>query len=150
MPRRRSPDPMGMLVRILPGLTKLNLSYCNIQAIPDDLGCLSSLKELNLEGNNFVCLPKSINRLSKLKRLNLTGCMDLRLVPELPLNVSRIRAGGCTSLETFSSSKFVGHGLWLLNCIKLVDCDILSAIARGHHQFQVFLSVSLSPLLVKY
>uniref|UniRef100_A0A2N9HD22 ADP-ribosyl cyclase/cyclic ADP-ribose hydrolase n=1 Tax=Fagus sylvatica TaxID=28930 RepID=A0A2N9HD22_FAGSY len=80
--QRRSPDPMGMLVRILPGLTELDLSYCNIQAIPDVLGC------------------------------------------------------GCTSLETLSSSKFVGQGLWLLNCIKLVDCDILSAIARGHYQFQ--------------
>ena len=96
--QRRSPDPMGMLVRILPGLTKLNLSYCNIQAIPDDLGCLSSLEELNLTGNNFVCLPKSINRLSKLKHLLLTGCMDLRLVPELPLNISWISADGCTSL----------------------------------------------------
>uniref|UniRef100_A0A2N9ILY7 Uncharacterized protein n=1 Tax=Fagus sylvatica TaxID=28930 RepID=A0A2N9ILY7_FAGSY len=134
--QRRSPDPMGMLVRILPGLTKLDLSYCNIQAIPDVLGCLSSLKELDLTGNNFVCLPKSINRLSKLERLLLTGCMDLRLVPELPLNVSWISAHGCTSLETLSCSKFVGRGLWFLNCIKLVDCDILSAIARGHYQFQ--------------
>ena len=53
MQRKRSPDPMSMLVCSLQGLwslTELDLSYCNIQMIPDVLGSLSSLTELNLKG----------------------------------------------------------------------------------------------------
>ncbi|KAF3951540.1 hypothetical protein CMV_022824 [Castanea mollissima] len=69
MQPRRSPDPMGMLERSLIGLcsiTTLGLSYCNVQTIPDFLGCLPSLIKLNLRGNNFVCLPESIIQLSNL------------------------------------------------------------------------------------
>jgi Leucine-rich repeat (LRR) protein len=103
--RRRRPDPMSMLEHSLSGLwslTELNLSYCNLRAIPDVFVHLSSLIELNLNGNNFVCLPKSIIRLSKLKDLYLSGCTDLRLLPELPLNIVFIVAVECTSLETLS------------------------------------------------
>jgi Leucine-rich repeat (LRR) protein len=53
----------------LPSFTELNLSYCNIRAIPDVFGCFPSLKDLNLSGNNFVCLPKSIILLSNLEFL---------------------------------------------------------------------------------
>ena len=58
---QRSLDPMGMLTRTLSSLsslTKLNLSYCNLQAVPDAVGHLSSLNHLNLKGNNFVSFLK--------------------------------------------------------------------------------------------
>ena len=77
---QRSLDPMGMLTRTLSSLsslTELNLSYCNLQAVPDAIGHLTSLNHLNLKGNNFVCLPKDIIRLSNLSSLYLSGCKDL-------------------------------------------------------------------------
>uniref|UniRef100_A0A2N9GMR3 TIR domain-containing protein n=1 Tax=Fagus sylvatica TaxID=28930 RepID=A0A2N9GMR3_FAGSY len=124
--RRRRPDPMSMLEHSLSGLwslTELNLSYCNLRAIPDVFVHLSSLIELNLNGNNFVCLPKSIIRLSKLKDLYLSGCTDLRLLPELPLNIEFIAAAECTSLETLSirpEDDFLPK-LYLVNCLKLIE-----------------------------
>jgi hypothetical protein len=102
MPRRRSPDPMGMLERSLSSLlslTELDLSYCNLGSIPDTFGCLPLLRKLNLSGNNFVCLPKSIIRLSNLEHLFVNGCTTLRCLPELPLNIRSISANGCTTLR---------------------------------------------------
>ena len=80
---RRSPDPMGMLECSLIGLcslTMLKLSYCNVQTIPNVLGCLSSLERLNLKGNNFVCLPESIFQQSNLSTLNLSYC-NVQTIP---------------------------------------------------------------------
>ena len=80
MQHRRSPDPTTMLEFSLSGLwslTVLDLSYCNLQAIPNAFDCLSSLLKLNLEGNNFVLLPKSMIQLSNLKDLVLSCCTNL-------------------------------------------------------------------------
>uniref|UniRef100_A0A7N2LK38 ADP-ribosyl cyclase/cyclic ADP-ribose hydrolase n=1 Tax=Quercus lobata TaxID=97700 RepID=A0A7N2LK38_QUELO len=101
MQPRSSPDLMGMLQGLC-SLTNLDLSYCNLQTIPNALGCLSSLEYLNLVGNNFVCLPESIIQLSNLESLCLDGCTQLRMCPKLPLNIKFINASGCTSLETLS------------------------------------------------
>ena len=60
----KSPDPMDLLSSSLLGLcslTELDLTDCNLKAIPNDIGSIFSLKELNLSGNNFVCLPESIS-----------------------------------------------------------------------------------------
>ena len=59
----RTLDLMG-LVSGLHALTRLNIRNCNLQAIPSDIGCLSSLQILDLSGNNFVLIPESINQLS--------------------------------------------------------------------------------------
>ena len=155
--RRRSSCPMFMLERSLSGLlslTQLDLSYCNLQAIPDVLGCLSSLKELYLMGNNFDGLPKSIIRLSKLEYLFLNGCTGLRSLPELPINIGFILAEGCTSLETIPlrpEDSFKPY-FSLFNCVKLIDNqgydDMLLTMLRRY--FQVTLSLSLSLSLVKF
>ncbi|XP_075636243.1 TMV resistance protein N-like [Castanea sativa] len=124
---QRSLDPMGMLMRTLSSLsslTNLNLSYCNLRTIPDAIGCyLPSLTYLNLGGNNFVCLPKSIIRLSNLNTLILSGCKDLQLLPELPLNLIYFEAESCTSLEILPlrpEDVFCPY-LFLINCVKLID-----------------------------
>ena len=86
MPTRRI-DPMGLLAHTLSGLcslTELDLSYCNLQIIPDVIGGLSSLLKLDLNGNNFVDLPKSMICLSNLKVLCLIYCTSLRSLPKLP------------------------------------------------------------------
>ena len=78
--QKRRVDPTGMLGRSLSNLwslTKLSLSFCNLQAIPDILGCLSFLTELDLRGNNFVCLLESTTRLSNMETLFLCDCTHL-------------------------------------------------------------------------
>ena len=48
--KARSPGPMSLLSPSLSGLcslTNLDLSYCNLKAIPSDVGCLFFLKKLN-------------------------------------------------------------------------------------------------------
>ncbi|XP_030934615.1 TMV resistance protein N-like [Quercus lobata] len=86
----------------LTSLTKLDLRECILNAIPNDICCLSSLKYLDLSGNNFGCLPKSIAQLSFLRSLCVENCTSLRSLPKLPLNIGYINGYGCTSLETVS------------------------------------------------
>ena len=151
--RKRRVDPTGMLGRSLSNLwslTELNLSYCHLQAIPDGLGCLSSLEYLDLSGNNFVCLPESTTRLSNMNSLLLSGCTHLRSLPELPLNIRLVDADGCTSLEILPLRPENGpyQVLRLLNCVKLINNedynDMLLTALRHHIQFTVSLSLSLS------
>ena len=55
--------PSSLVLTSLSGLcslTYLDLSYCNLNAIPDGIICLFSLKHLDLSGNHFGCLPESI------------------------------------------------------------------------------------------
>ena len=141
MQPRRSPNPMGTLEHSLIGLcslTELNLSYCNVQTIPNVLGCLSSLESLNLGGNNFVCLPESIIQLSNLTDLKMGGCAHLRMLPKLPLNIEYIDATKCTSLETLSLRPEYDFRpeFRLLNCDKLIKNqgygDLFSTMLRRY------------------
>ena len=152
--QRRSLYPMGMLEHSLSSLcslTELDLSFCNLQSIPIEIGCLSSLLELNLEGNNFICLPKSMIQLSNLRGLELNFCTSLRSLPKLPLNIEGISVTCCTSLEKISirpEDKFV-PGLVLTNCVKLIENQDSSALLSGMLRryiidVQVSLSLSLS------
>ena len=162
MQPRRSLDPMGMLERSLIGLcslTKLNLSYCNVQTIPNVLGCLSSLEHLNLSGNNFVSLPESIIQLSNLRNLYMGGCTHLQMLPKLPLNIKYIDATECTSLETLSLRPKYDFqpSFRLLNCDKLFKnqgySDLFSTMLRRYivnHQVSLSLSLSLSLSHVKF
>ena len=155
MQPRRSPNSMGMLERSLIGLcslTELDLSYCNVQTIPNDLGCLSSLQMLNLNGNNFVCLPESIIQLSNLEYLFMRGCTHLRMLPELSLNIKYIDARKCTSLETLPlrpESDFRPK-FCRLNCDKLIKNqgygDLVSTMLR-HYIINTQVCLSLSPSL---
>ena len=148
----QSPKRWNLLMSTLsslPSFTQLNLSYCNIRAMPDVFGCFPSLTDLNLSGNNFVCLPNSIILLSNLEFLDLSYCTDLQLLPELPLNIMSISVDGCTSLETLPirPEDDFHPSLSLLNCVKLIGnqgygSDIFLTMLR--HYFQVSLSLSLS------
>ena len=137
---RRSIDPTGMLVHTLSSLcflTELDLSYCNLQTIPDVIGYLSSLLKLDLKGNNFAFLPESMIRLSNLKVLYLIYCTSLQSLPKLPLNIRYIYASGCASLETLSiGSDDFWPTLDLLDCIKLIENqdngDLLSTMLRRY------------------
>ena len=104
--------------------TSLDLSYCNLNAIPNDICCLFSLKYLCLSGNNFSCLPESIAQLSRLYWLLVDNCTSLRSWPKLPLNIIYIVGKDCTSLETLQDllqPNSLLTCLCLSNCSKLVD-----------------------------
>ena len=148
----RSPDPMGSLSTSPLGLCSLidlDISYCNLNAIPNDICCLFSLKHLDLSGNNFGCLPESIAQLSILKSLSIKNCTSLLSLPKLPLNIDCIWGFDCTSLETIPNllkpNSLCEAELWLSGCSKLVDnqgfIDMFLAVIKKI--IQVSLSLSL-------
>jgi Leucine-rich repeat (LRR) protein len=143
-----SPDPVGLSPLLgLCSLTRLNLSDCNLKAIPNDIGSLFSLEYLNLDGNKFVCLPESIGQLSNLKWMSMDNCTSLRSLSKLPSNIKAIRAKNCISLEMLPDllkpNDSFKPNLFLENCFKLADnqCLIDVYFAAIKKQFQVFLSL---------
>uniref|UniRef100_A0A2N9GV40 Uncharacterized protein n=1 Tax=Fagus sylvatica TaxID=28930 RepID=A0A2N9GV40_FAGSY len=131
-PESTSHDPLGLLLPLslsgLHSLTELDLSDCNIWAIPNDIGCLYSLLELNLSGNNFVSLPKSISKLPHLIFLCLEGCKRLRALPDVLSNTYNVKLNYCTLLERLPEPQKEPIGsyhtdlrLECLNCFKLVN-----------------------------
>ncbi|KAM5546801.1 disease resistance protein RUN1-like [Rosa sericea] len=112
-------------------LKGLNLNGCKLGegAIPDDIGCLSSVEELDLSVNNFVSLPASISRLSKLKCLNLADCKRLKQLPCLPSfsGTCDVTADNCISLEKFPDPPELCR-LWKLSFNFINCCSIGSRI----------------------
>ncbi|KAI3741467.1 hypothetical protein L1987_59141 [Smallanthus sonchifolius] len=68
---------------LLSGLKELDLSYCNLSAVPDCIGLLHRLVNLDLSGNDFTFLPASIGLLSNLRMLCLNDCKRLQSLPKL-------------------------------------------------------------------
>ncbi|XP_075648911.1 disease resistance protein Roq1-like isoform X2 [Castanea sativa] len=134
---RRSLNPRSLLLPSLLGmrsLKHLDLSDCNLQTIPSDIGNLSSVTKLYLSGNHFSCLPESMVQLSKLNWIDLNNCTRLRSLSQLPSTITTVTANGCTSLETcpngFNSRAFRIR-LSFVNCFKLVrQNDIISYALR--------------------
>ncbi|KAL4594474.1 hypothetical protein ACB092_12G023500 [Castanea dentata] len=125
---RRSLNPVSLLLPSLLGmrsLKSLDLSNCNLQIIPSDIGNLSSITKLYLSGNHFSCLPESMVQLSKLEVIDLNNCTRLRSLSQLPSTIYEVEAGGCTSLETCPNG-LKSHNsytrLSLINCFKLEIC----------------------------
>lgn len=156
--QRNSPEPTGLVPTSLSdwySVRKLDLSDCIFceGAIPDDIGCLSSLEELNLGGNNFVSLPASIRWLSKLILLNLEGCKKLQQLPDLPSNEElTVITDDCTSLEMLPDPPKLSRLRWFsfrcVNCYKLVGsqgCNNLpfSMLKRFLQVLSFSLSLSL-------
>ncbi|XP_020415535.1 disease resistance protein RML1A [Prunus persica] len=80
-------------------LKSLDMAYCNLSEIPNDLSSLSSLEYLKLSGNPFLSLSVNMNGLSKLQTLLLDRCTNPEMIPELPPSVKTLRAYRCTSLK---------------------------------------------------
>ena len=153
---KRSLSPVSLFLPSLLGLsslTKLDLSDCNLQTIPNDIGNLSFIKNLNLSENHFGCLPEIIAQLSKLSVIDLRNCTRLSSLPQLPSTTEFFEADGCTSLETFPNGlkpkNTYTTDLFLVNCFKLAGrSDMFFNVLRMLLTFhQVSLSLSLSPSL---
>ncbi|PWA59577.1 Leucine-rich repeat-containing protein [Artemisia annua] len=102
-------------------LKRLNLSYCNLEQVPESIGSLSCLKSLYLNGNNFTSLPGSLSQLSSLTRFHVIGCKKLEVLPELPGSLYDLYASDCTSLiEVTGSSNTLRRRINVFrNCPKL-------------------------------
>ncbi|GMY39807.1 TMV resistance protein N-like [Fagus crenata] len=172
--KQMSPDHVGLSPLLgLCSLTELNLSDCNLKAIPNDIGSLFSLERLILSGNKLVCLPESLGQLSHLRSLNLsknnleclpkslgqlfilmelyvTDCTHLKSLPKLPLKIDTINAQGCKSLEMNPDLLRPNKVSWLhlQNCFKLSEnqglIDYFIAIIKWHSQVSLSLSLSLT------
>ncbi|CAJ2651357.1 unnamed protein product [Trifolium pratense] len=82
-------------------LTSLNLeNCCNLEALPDSIGLLSSLQCLKLSGSNVKSLSPNIKNLNNLKELRLDNCKKLvsMSVSELPPSLRLFSAINCISL----------------------------------------------------
>ncbi|XP_068322115.1 disease resistance protein RPV1-like [Pyrus communis] len=108
-------------------LGSLNLSYCNVSGVPNDLCTLSSLKYLNLIGNPILCLPQKIKSLIMLETLLLDNCTNLEMVPELPPRLKRLEAKYCTSLKRLTNLPNLFRSLESLfwGCEHLVEVESL-------------------------
>ena len=157
---RRSLNLVSLLLPSLLGmhsLKKLDLSDCNLQRIPNDIGNLSSITKLNLSENHFSCLPESMVQLSKLERIGLNNCTRLHSLSQLPSEISMVEANDCTSLEIFPNG-FKSHNLktcfFFVNCFKLVGqsdkfSNVLGMLLTAH-EVSLSLSPPLSPSLSIY
>ncbi|CAK7344483.1 unnamed protein product [Dovyalis caffra] len=97
-------NPTDKVLPSLSGLCSLevlDLCACNLGegAVPEDIGCLSSLRCLDLSRNNFVSLPKSLNQLSRLEILALEDCRMLESLAEVPSKVQTVNLNGCRRLK---------------------------------------------------
>ncbi|KAH9727022.1 Disease resistance-like protein DSC1 [Citrus sinensis] len=103
----------------------LDLRGCGLTAIPQEIGCLSSLKELDICENNFESLPASIMQLSRLTYLYLSKCNMLLSLPELSLSLKWLDASNCKRLQSLpeipSSLEEVDASFWFTNSMKLDD-----------------------------
>ena len=123
---RRSLNPVILLLPSLlsmRSLKKLDLSDCNLETIPNDIGNLSSITTLNLSGNHFSCLPESMVQLSKLMCIGLDNCTRLRSLSQFPSTISLVEANYCASLETYPNG--FKPSLWFRRKLSLVNCFVI-------------------------
>ncbi|CAN6542667.1 unnamed protein product [Malus baccata var. baccata] len=123
----------------LKNLKHFSLANCNLKndAIPKDLGGLSSLEVLDLRGNDFNELP-TLSGLFKLQTLQLDNCKNLQEIPDLPKKLEILEADECTALEKMPdlSDMLSMKELHLNHSPKLTEIpglDKLSNSMRGIH-----------------
>ncbi|KAM7466872.1 hypothetical protein LguiB_014434 [Lonicera macranthoides] len=165
----KTPDPVKFAISSLcRSLVNLSLANCNLpdDAIPKDLGRLSSLQNLNLSGNQIYSLPESIKYLTMLQALELEGCKRLHSLPELPSSITELNLWNCKSLELVTNipnmsssldlvinncSKLVeAHGMFKLGPIRDIDAEILNHLglvdleSMGNIEVGIFSNMSIS------
>jgi Leucine-rich repeat (LRR) protein len=108
-------------------LTILRMRRGNMsdQALPKNLGNLSSLYWLDLSHNPIKNLPESIKELKKLRHLDITGCNKLLTAPELPQNLHKLSISKCQSLKKLTNipNLFRSFCLAVHGCPKLVEIE---------------------------
>ncbi|KAB5516530.1 hypothetical protein DKX38_027178 [Salix brachista] len=127
-------------------LEVLGLHACRLRegALPEDIGCLSSLVSLDLSRNNFVSLPRGIYQLFRLELLVLEDCKMLKSLPWVPSKVQTVNLNGCIRLKeipdpiNLSSSK--RSEFLCLNCWELYkhnDLDSMGGLSNPRPGFGI-------------
>jgi Leucine-rich repeat (LRR) protein len=86
------------------GVSKLDLSNCNLAVLPESIGKLTKLQELELRNNRFQSLPESIGNLTQLESLTLEWNCTTVIFHALGLH-------RCSSLQGQYRSSRVIHSL---------------------------------------
>ncbi|XP_063946914.1 TMV resistance protein N-like isoform X4 [Daucus carota subsp. sativus] len=118
----RLPDQLWKLTSLL----ELNASWTNrLEKVPDIESSQTSLPvtKLDLSYSEITALPSGICQLSKLEVLDLHGCGRLLSTAELPPNLKYIFADDCKSLKRLNLSN-----LKLLRELQLTNCSDLTEI----------------------
>nr|XP_008378508.2 TMV resistance protein N [Malus domestica] len=117
----------------LKNLKYLSLANCDLtdDALPKDLGGLSSLDVLDLSGNCFYGLP-NLSGLSKLHTLQLNNCTNLRVIPDLPKKLEILEADECIALEKMPDFSDLSsmRELHLNHCPKLTEIPGLDKLSN--------------------
>ena len=61
---------------VLYKLNKLNITWDNLQSLPDKFGQLNRLRDLRIYTKNSLTLPDSFKKLTKLKRAYFSGGLE--------------------------------------------------------------------------
>ncbi|KAF8012167.1 hypothetical protein BT93_I0330 [Corymbia citriodora subsp. variegata] len=94
-----STDPNGCLG--FPNLDWLELKGCNLLELEflEDSSNFPKLRYLGLSGNKFTHMPTCLRKYDNLEYLYLYNCRQLQEIPQLPSNISIIKAKNCKSLQ---------------------------------------------------
>jgi Leucine-rich repeat (LRR) protein len=80
----------------------------------------TSLRHLNLSYTDIESIPDCIKALHQLEELCLSGCTRLASLPDLPCSIKALEAEDCESLESVSSPLYTPSArLSFTNCFKL-------------------------------
>lgn len=94
-----STDPDGNVG--FPNLSCLVLDDCNLSEVEflQSSSSFPKLESLFLSNNKFTHLPICIKKYNGLKRLHVARCKQLQEIPQLPSNMSILKANCCKSLQ---------------------------------------------------
>ncbi|KAJ8756019.1 hypothetical protein K2173_024565 [Erythroxylum novogranatense] len=139
-------------------LKVLQVKFCGISEVPDDLGSLTSLEELQLSEENLMSIPSGIKELSRLSALSVRGCKNLESLPEMPPAIQMLDTFNCMKLRCAPSSVAeyraehgIGHRYFMFgNCFGLNEDEHRKIIDGVHLSTQsltswLFSEVSLFP-----
>lgn len=84
------------LLSYLPKLDTLQLNYCSLKKIPDEIGLFTNLKYLGFKGNNIEEISDKINELKSLEYLDISW----NFFHSIPFTIRTLPRLTCLNLET--------------------------------------------------
>ncbi|KAF8015726.1 hypothetical protein BT93_H1297 [Corymbia citriodora subsp. variegata] len=84
-----------------PNLDMLDLRGCNLSELEflKDSSKFPKLRTLYVSENKFIHMPTCLHKYDNLEYLYLDNCRQLQEIPQLPSNISVIKANNCRSLQ---------------------------------------------------
>eukprot|EP01018_Ginkgo_biloba_P020162 Gb_22529 [translate_table: standard] len=117
--------PEGFL-RNLQAVKILDLSWTDLQSLPESIGCLQNLVSLRLSRTKIWKLPRSLKDLKRLQILDLSGCWKLK---KLPSGIGNLKTLECLDLSWCWKLEFLPRALsdlTSLSSLKIYNCSNLA------------------------